>query len=327
MSIQFLSLNSICQLCKNLDIKPTKTLGQNFVKDKSTVQKIVSKIGDIENKHVIEIGPGLGSLTLAILEKKAYISAVEIDPKLAKNLPVTIQKNAPDYIQRIRVLNDDALKIEGFEDLEKSSYCEKNAESERIFSLPPEFLIANLPYNVSVPIILNILEKFPSIHTVLVMVQLEVAQRLTAKPENKIYGVPSIKLAWYGEAKMVGKIGTAVFYPVPNVDSALVLFNRREKEFYEKIISCLQCSLNNTATDDFLEQLRKTLFDLVDTAFSQRRKMLRQSVKPFCASLCTPQQLLEESGIDPRFRAEMLSVDDYIKIAETYLRIKKYDDE
>lgn len=304
MTVKFLSSSTVHELCNMLGIKPTKTLGQNFVTDQSTVKKIVGKIGDISHKHVIEVGPGLGSLTLAILEQSACVSAVEIDPTLADALPATIRAHAPEFAHNLRILNEDALKVNSVKDLDDAVPVDADNINGEVFSKAPEYLIANLPYNVSVPIILNILEKLPSIHTVLVMVQLEVAQRLTATCGNKIYGVPSLKLAWYGESKMVGKIGTNVFWPVPNVDSALVLFTRYPDSY--------------RGSDDVK---REVVFDIVDTAFGQRRKTLRQSLKPLCDGVCSSDELLELANIDSSLRAETLNIDDYIRIADAFIEL------
>lgn len=312
MTIKFLSTSTVHDLCKALDIKPTKTLGQNFVVDQSTVKKIVSKIGDISNQHVVEVGPGLGSLTLAILEQNACVSAIEIDPKLAIALPSTIKAHAPNVAHNLRILNQDALKVNSVDDFMEAKPVDEANINTKIFSSSPKFLIANLPYNVSVPIILNILENFPSIHSILVMVQLEVAQRLTATCGNKIYGVPSLKLAWYGSSRMVGKIGANVFWPVPNVDSALVLFERENK----------YCDFADVGNDF----LRKTVFDCVDCAFGQRRKTLRQSLKAFCGDFCSTDDLLAKAGIDPSLRAEALNIDDFVCIAKAFISLNDEGD-
>ncbi len=305
MTVKFLSSSSVRELCALLQIRPTKTLGQNFVTDQSTVKKIVSKIGDIDGKHVIEVGPGLGSLTLAILEQNACVTAIEIDPTLAEALPATIVAHAEAVAGNLRILNEDALKVNGLEDLSKALPVTESSCNFEGFRKDPEFLIANLPYNVSVPIILNILDKFPSIHTILVMVQLEVAQRLTATVGNKIYGVPSLKLAWYGDARMVGKIGTNVFWPVPNVESALVLFERNVSEFVK---------------DN--ESLRDVVFRIVDSAFGQRRKTLRQSLKALCEGVCETDDLLAGANVSSSLRAENLVIDDYISIAKEYISLQ-----
>ena len=203
----------IRRIAADAGISPTKKFGQNFVIDPGTVRRIVREAGVTADDHVLEVGPGLGSLTLAILETGATMTAVEIDPPVAERLPKTIAEFMPDAVDRFRVVNRDALTV--------------NPENLPDFKDDDSFtLVANLPYNVATPILLTLLERFDNLGTFLVMVQKEVADRLSEKPGSKIYGTPSVKLAWYGTAERVGVIGRNVFWPAPNVDSALVLFKR-----------------------------------------------------------------------------------------------------
>ena len=202
-------------ICEALGVRPTKTLGQNFVHDAGTVRRIVRDAGIGEGTQVVEVGPGLGSLTLGLLEAGAWVRAIEIDPVLARALPVTVAQRMPDAAQRLHVVNRDAVQIEGLADF--------GVEWDA-----PTHLVANLPYNVAVPLLLSMMESFPSLDYALVMVQAEVADRLAAEPGSRIYGVPSVKAAWYGNANRAGTIGRSVFWPIPNVDSALVSLRRLE---------------------------------------------------------------------------------------------------
>ena len=271
---ELLDASTIRALGREIDLKPTKQLGQNFVTDGNTVRRIVSlaKIGP--DDVVVEVGPGLGSLTLGLLATGARVIAIEIDPKLAKLLPSTVAAHQPDAVERLTIINSDALDV--------TELPEK-----------PTAVVANLPYNVSVPVILHLLERFPSWQTGLVMVQLEVADRLVAKPGSKVYGVPSVKLAWYAEAARVGTVPPSVFWPVPNVDSGLVRIIRRE-----------------TPTAD-----RRRTFELVDAAFVQRRKMLRSALSGIFSSSAVASEALESVGIDPTLRGEMLGVEDFTRLA------------
>lgn len=276
---KLLTSNDIRELCAQLNIRPTKTLGQNFVNDPGTVRKIVRNAGVQAGEQVLEIGPGLGSLTLALLEAGAQVSAVEIDPPLAQALPTTAQARFPEA--KLQVFTADALTITGPESIDGAA---------------PTRLVANLPYNVAVPIVLTVLEKLPSIQTVLVMVQAEVADRLAATPGNKIYGVPSAKVAWYASARRTLTIGRNVFYPVPNVDSALVKIERRPHP-------------DTAAT-------REQVFAVIDAAFAQRRKTLRQALAGLAGSAGTAQEALERAGVSPTARGETLDIDQFAAVAQ-----------
>ena len=276
---KLLTSNDIRELCAQLNIRPTKTLGQNFVNDPGTVRKIVRNAGVQAGEQVLEIGPGLGSLTLALLEAGAQVSAVEIDPPLAQALPTTAQARFPEA--KLQVFTADALTITG---------------PESIGGTTPTRLVANLPYNVAVPIVLTVLEKLPSIQTVLVMVQAEVADRLAATPGNKIYGVPSAKVAWYASARRTLTIGRNVFYPVPNVDSALVKIERRPHP-------------DTAAT-------REQVFAVIDAAFAQRRKTLRQALAGLAGSAGAAQEALERAGVSPTARGETLDIDQFAAVAQ-----------
>ncbi|WP_218159517.1 16S rRNA (adenine(1518)-N(6)/adenine(1519)-N(6))-dimethyltransferase RsmA [Lentzea albida] len=264
------------RLAAELDIRPTKKLGQNFVHDPNTVRKIVTAAELTEDDVVLEVGPGLGSLTLALLPSASQVVAVEIDPPLARRLPQTVQEMDPENAHKLHVVLKDAMKV-----------------TQEDLPVQPTAIVANLPYNVAVPVVLHLLAELPSLQKGLVMVQAEVADRMAAKPGNKIYGVPSVKLAWYAEAKKAGAIGKNVFWPAPNVDSGLVSFQRHEKPL---------------STVD-----RSKLFKIVDAAFAQRRKTLRAALKAHTANV---DGLLEKAGVDPQLRGEQLSVIDFIRIAE-----------
>jgi 16S rRNA (adenine1518-N6/adenine1519-N6)-dimethyltransferase len=265
----------IRDLAQLLDLTPTKKLGQNFVIDANTVRRIV-RVAEVEaGDTVVEIGPGLGSLTLGLLEVGASVVAVEIDKRLAAQLPLTVGTLQPDA--ELTVIRDDAMQI---------------------LSLPgePTRLVANLPYNVSVPVLLHFLEYFPSIRTGVVMVQAEVGHRIAAEPGSKVYGGPSVKAAWWGEWRTNGQVSRQVFWPVPNVDSVLVAFERHAE-------------LPGT------EEERVATFELVDAAFQQRRKMLRQSLSPVFGDSQTASATIERAGLDPTVRGEMLTMQDYLAIA------------
>ena len=281
MSNQLLTASEIRELAKTLDLKPTKKLGQNFVIDQNTVEKIV-KIAKVDNNsHVLEIGPGLGSLTLALLQANAKVTAVEIDERLAKLLPKTAQDKG-FKAEKLNVINKDALLL-----------------SESDISNSPNVLVANLPYNVSVPVILHILEKFPSITNYLVMVQSEVADRLASKPDSKTYGSPSVKVQWYANVKKAFGISRNVFWPIPNVDSDLVEIQR---------------------VKDIDLSIKKELFKVIDLAFEQRRKMLRSALSSICGGSEKASNLLQSANIDPQLRGEALSVDDYVRLTNVMIK-------
>jgi 16S rRNA (adenine1518-N6/adenine1519-N6)-dimethyltransferase len=252
-------------------------LGQNFVIDPNTVRRIVSQAHVGKTDVVVEIGPGLGSLTLALLPNVAKVLAVEIDPVLAGALPSTVALHAPNLIDNLTVINADAMRIT---DLPQS----------------PTHLVANLPYNVSVPVVLHFLETFPSLQEILVMVQAEVADRMAAGPGSKIYGVPSVKMAWYGEVTKAGSVGRNVFWPAPNVDSGLVRLIRKDREFNP--------------------ELRELTFAIVDSAFGQRRKTLRTALGSVLGSPQTVEGILQDAGIDSGLRGEQLSLQDFVAIAQ-----------
>lgn len=246
--------------------------------DPNTVRKIVSAAGLSPDDVVLEVGPGLGSLTLALLPACASTVAVEIDPVLAARLPLTVAERAPGLSERLTVIEADAMRV----------------TADR-FATPPTALVANLPYNVAVPVVLHLMAELPSLRTGLVMVQSEVADRMAAGPGSKVYGVPSVKLAWYADARRAGPVPRSVFWPVPNVDSALVAFTRHEQ----------------LSTVD-----RKVLFSLVDAAFAQRRKMLRGALAGWAGSAAAAERLLVQAGVDPGVRGEQLDVGAFIRIAE-----------
>ncbi|CAB4576695.1 unannotated protein [freshwater metagenome] len=274
MTNQLLTPTEIRDLASKLDLKPTKKLGQNFVTDQNTVEKIVRTSKVNKDSIVLEVGPGLGSLTLALLATGAKVFAVEIDQRLAELLPITAKAKGFSGDQ-LEVINKDALEI--------TTHEVKN----------PNILVANLPYNVSVPVIIHILETFPSIENYLVMVQSEVADRLAASPGSRTYGSPSVKLQWYGEVSKAGSVSRSVFWPVPNVDSDLVQITRKK---------------------DVDQSIRKELFAVVDAAFSQRRKMLRSALSSMCAGSEKASEILESAQIDPQLRGEALNVDDYVRL-------------
>ena len=268
----------IRDLAGRLGVRPTKTLGQNFVHDGGTVRKIVRTAGIGAGDRVVEVGPGLGSLTLGLLEVGASVVAVEIDPPLAHQLAATVAVHQPGAADRLTVVAADALEV-----------TELPGEA-------PTALVANLPYNVAVPVLLTFLERFDSLQRVLVMVQAEVADRLAAPPGSRTYGVPSVKAAWYASAHRAGTVGRSVFWPVPNVDSALVALDRREPPA-------------TTAT-------REEVFAVVDAAFAQRRKMLRSALAGIAGSPAAAVDALERAGVDPTARGERLTVEQFARIAE-----------
>jgi 16S rRNA (adenine1518-N6/adenine1519-N6)-dimethyltransferase len=263
----------IRRLAASLDIRPTKKLGQNFVHDPNTVRRIVTAAGLSAEDVVLEVGPGLGSLTLALLPACRRVVAVEIDPVLAGRLGETVAERAPGLADRLTIVNADALKMTATEE--------------------PTALVANLPYNVSVPVVLHLLAELPTMTKALVMVQAEVADRMVAGPGSKVYGIPSVKVAWYAEARRVGTVPRNVFWPVPNVDSALVLMTRRAQP----------------AAD------RRTVFEVVDAAFAQRRKTLRAALATWAGSPDRAAEILTAAGVDPTARGEQLTVRDFTAVA------------
>ncbi|WP_076463450.1 16S rRNA (adenine(1518)-N(6)/adenine(1519)-N(6))-dimethyltransferase RsmA [Actinomyces mediterranea] len=278
-------------IAQALGIRPTKVLGQNFVHDAGTVRRIVRAGGVEAGDEVVEIGPGLGSLTLAILEAGARVRAIEIDPPLAAALPETVRSRMPEAAHRLHVVTADATTISGNDDF-------------GVDWPPPRKLVANLPYNVAVPVLLAMLESFPSLTDVLVMVQAEVADRLAAGPGSRTYGVPSVKAAWYGDVERVGTIGRTVFWPVPNVDSALVRLHRTE-----------------TPRGD--DALRRAVFEVCDVAFGQRRKTLRAALKTWAGSTAGAEALLDAARISPSARGETLGIDDYVRLGRALIDLRE----
>jgi len=272
---KLLTSSAIRSLTRGLQISPTKKWGQNFVVDANTVRRIAAAAKLTPDDVVMEVGPGLGSLTLALIEIARHVIAVEIDPKLALALPTTVAHRAPEEHERLTVIETDAARIK----------AEQMPE-------PPTALVANLPYNVAVPVVLHSLEIFPSLEKGLVMVQAEVGDRLTAGPGSKIYGGPSVKMAWYTKAKRAGSVSPNVFWPVPNVASALVSFERIESPKANRV----------------------EVFGAVDAAFGQRRKMLRQSLKAWAGE--STDAVLERSGIEPTRRGESLDIAEFIALAD-----------
>lgn len=265
-------------LAERLGIRPTKSLGQNFVHDPNTVRRIVRAAALDPSDVVVEVGPGLGSLTLALVEAAARVYAVEIDPPLAQALPVTVGDRAPLVADRLTVLARDALRI-GPDD----------------FTGPvPTALVANLPYNVAVPVVLHLLAELPSLRHGLVMVQKEVADRLTAGPGTRVYGVPSVKLAWYAAAHQAGKVPPNVFWPVPRVDSGLVAFTRRPSP---------------VGAD------RRAVFAVIDAAFAQRRKTLRAALAGWAGGPDAAEAILTRAGVAPSARGEALTIEEFVAIA------------
>ena len=265
-------------LATRVGLRPTKALGQNFVIDANTVRRIVRAAHVAPSDVVLEVGPGLGSLTLGLLTVAHRVVAVEIDPVLATALPETVTARAPSYVANLVVVQADALRLD---------------------ALPPPAptaVVANLPYNVAVPVLLHLLGHFPTISHGLVMVQAEVADRLVAPPGSRVYGVPSVKVAWYAEARRAGAVGRTVFWPAPNVDSGLVALHRREPP-------------QSTAS-------RQEVFAVVDAAFAQRRKTLRAALAGWAGSPDRAEQALRAADIDPRRRGESLAVADFARLAE-----------
>ena len=273
-----LGASEIRELANKLDLKPTKKLGQNFVVDANTCRKIV-KLAEVGNKDIaLEIGPGLGSLTLALLESAKQVVAVEIDDRLAKQLPLTsIEHGFSD--KQLITLNQDAMLL-------------------KKLSVEPNVLVANLPYNISVPVLLNTLEHFPSITRGVVMVQSEVAHRLAAKPDNKDYGSPTVKANWWSSLHLAGSVGRSVFWPVPNVDSSLVRFDRHEP-------------LGS-------ESERIATFAVIDEAFAKRRKMMRSALSQLFGGKA--EEYLNNAGVDPTIRGEALSVEQFHEIGKQLIK-------
>jgi 16S rRNA (adenine1518-N6/adenine1519-N6)-dimethyltransferase len=274
---RLLGPGDIRQLAGRLGVRPAKRLGQNFVTDAGTVRRITALAGLGPDDVVLEVGPGFGSLTLPLLAAAGVVVAVEVDPALAAELPRTVAERAPGLSGRLRVVTADAARV-------------RDLPGE-----PPTVLVANLPYNVAVPILLHLLATVPSLRRGLVMVQAEVADRMSAPPGSRTYGVPSVKLAWFAEVRRAGQVPRSVFWPVPRVDSGLVAFTRREPP---------------------PGAARGEVFAVVDAAFAQRRKTLRAALAPWAGSAGAAEQVLRKAGIDPARRGESLDVAEFARIAQ-----------
>ena len=335
-----LGASHIRELASTLGIRPTKTLGQNFVHDAGTVRRIVRDAGVRPGDVVLEVGPGLGSLTLALLEAGAVVCAVEIDPVLAGALESTVAARMPEAVERLAVANLDALDVKAPSNLpvprrlqseegcphrvaepapetaepepESVDFAGESVRTGQIPAKPRRFakatrgvaepsrLVANLPYNLAVPIFLSLLEALPSIQSATVMVQSEVADRLAAPPGSRTYGVPSAKVSWYGEAARGAKISRNVFWPIPNVDSALGALPQPQADVAGLALAGVS---------------REDVFAVIDAAFAQRRKTLRAALATWAGSAARAEDLLVVAGIDPKARGEQLSVSEFAAIA------------
>lgn len=276
--VRLLGPADVRRLATELGVRPTKKLGQNFVHDPNTVRRIVVGAQLRDDDVVLEVGPGLGSLTLGLLEVARHVTAIEVDDALAAQLPITVAARAPEQAGRLSVLAADALRV-------------------RAAALPgpaPTALVANLPYNVAVPVLLHLLAELPSIEHGLVMVQSEVADRLAASPGSRVYGVPSAKAAWYATVRRAGPVPRAVFWPVPNVDSGLVSFTRRQPP----------------------PGARAATFAVVDAAFAQRRKTLRSALAVWAGSAQAAETVLRAAAVDPAARGEQLDIAAFARIAD-----------
>ena len=274
-----LGAGAIRELAVRVGIIPTKKLGQNFVIDPNTVRYIVEQSRIDSQSVVVEVGPGLGSLTLRLLEIASHVAAVEIDSRLAAQLPITVEERCPELLGKLNVLNRDAMKVQSGELIPA-----------------PSALIANLPYNVAVPVLLHFLAEIPTLSSVLVMVQKEVADRLCAGPGSRTYGIPSVKIQWFGKAEAAGNIGKHVFWPAPNVDSGLV-------------------RIHVTHPHSAVEGDRREVFQVIDAAFAHRRKTLRAGMSDYIGTAQLAEQVLTRADIDPGARAETLCLDAFIRLS------------
>ena len=281
MASGLLDPSSVRELASQLGLRPSKQRGQNFVTDANTIRRIVAAAGVTEDDVVLEVGPGLGSLTLGLLQAAGHVIAVEIDDLLAAQLPRTVAARLPERTTALTVINADALRVDAV-------------------PRAPTAVVANLPYNVAVPVLLHLLATFDSWDRGLVMVQAEVAERLAARPGSKTYGVPSVKVAWYAGTSRVGTVSPTVFWPVPNVESGLVAINRRPQP-------------KTTATRD-------QVFAVVDAAFAQRRKMLRSALASLAGSSAAATAAVAAAELDPTARGETLDVTDFARLAESVFR-------
>ena len=282
------------QIAERLGVRPAKRLGQNFVIDAGTIRRIVALAGLSDDDVVLEVGPGLGSLTLGLLEAARRVIAVEVDAALAAELPRTAAARAPALAARLEVVNVDALSLMAAPSGDR-----------------PTALVANLPYNVAVPVLLHLLDAIASIGRALVMVQAEVADRMCAPPGSRTYGVPSVKLAWYGSARRAATVSRSVFWPVPNVDSALVSFARwpdggpaAERPGGQPAVG------------------RAEVFAVIDAAFAQRRKTLRSALASWAGSVQAAETVLRDAGVDPSLRGEAIGISQYARIAEAAARAR-----
>jgi 16S rRNA (adenine1518-N6/adenine1519-N6)-dimethyltransferase len=282
MTIRLLTRTEIRNIARELDFRPRKAYGQNFVHDANTLRRIVSSSGVNRNDHVLEVGPGMGSLTLALLDRGAGVTAVEIDPVLARRLPKTIAEHSHSEIHRLTVLNQDVLTLRPDE-----------------VATPPTAVVANLPYNIAVPALLHLFCEFPSIRTAMVMVQAEVAERLAAEPGGKEYGVPSVKARFFGNVRRYGMVSPTVFWPIPRVYSGLVRIDRYD-----------------TAPWPQDDAFRKQVFELIDIAFGQRRKTVRNAFLEWAGSGNESAQRLLSASIDPARRGETLTAADFVRLLE-----------
>jgi 16S rRNA (adenine1518-N6/adenine1519-N6)-dimethyltransferase len=282
MTIRLLTRTEIRNIARELDFRPRKAYGQNFVHDANTLRRIVSSSGVNKNDHVLEVGPGMGSLTLALLDRGAEVTAVEIDPVLAGRLPKTIAEHSHSEIHRLTVLNQDVLTLRPAD-----------------VATPPTAVVANLPYNIAVPALLHLFCEFPSIRTAMVMVQAEVAERLAAEPGGKEYGVPSVKARFFGNVRRYGMVSPTVFWPIPRVYSGLVRIDRYD-----------------TAPWSQDDAFRKQVFELIDIAFAQRRKTVRNAFLEWAGSGNESAQRLLSASIDPARRGETLTAADFVRLLE-----------
>ncbi len=282
LTIRLLGRTEITRLAKELEIRPRKSLGQNFVHDANMVRRVVSTSGVNRADHVLEVGPGLGSLTLALLDRGAAVTAVEIDPVLAGRLPQTVAEHSHSEGQRLTVVEHDILTLR---------------RGDLAPGPEPTAVVANLPYNVAVPALLHLLAELPSVRTVTVMVQAEVAERLAAEPGGKEYGVPSVKVRFFGRVRRCGMVSPTVFWPIPRVYSGLVRIDRYEASPWP--------------TDD---AFRRRVFELVDIAFAQRRKTARNAFAEWAGSGHESANRLLAASIDPARRGETLSIDDFVRL-------------
>lgn len=270
-----LGAQDIRRIAQRLNLNPSKGLGQNFVIDANTCRRIVNDAGVTDADHVLEVGPGIGSLTIALLNIAAKVTAIEIDQRLADELPLTMREFLPEKAGSLTVITADATTVKDVGE--------------------PSALVANLPYNVAVPVLLHLMETVPSLNHGIVMVQQEVADRLAARPGNKTYGVPSVKSAWWAEVTKAGSVSRSVFWPAPRVDSGLVKFVRR--------------------TPPTSQTTREEVFRVIDVAFAQRRKTLRAALSSWAGSAPEAESILVSAGVSPQARGEALALSDFVAIA------------